>query len=168
MNFSENIRKLRKKNSILQKDLSTQIGVTRQAIAAYESGIREPSFDVLIKIADFFGVSVDYLLGRTKSVEYELYVIGNNIKIIRNNLDYKTFADNIGKKTGILVYPELIEKYENFERCPTKTFIKILAYYACVSVDFFYRNNSYDDILLEKKLNKNELNQEIYSEVHRF
>ena len=41
------------------------LGVTYNAISQYESGIREPNIDFLIKICDFFDVSSDYLLGRT-------------------------------------------------------------------------------------------------------
>ena len=45
--------------------MAERIGVTVSAVAAYENGTRNPSFDVLIKIASIFHVTVDYLLGRT-------------------------------------------------------------------------------------------------------
>lgn len=62
--FAENLKKFRKDNHVSQKTLSEHLGYGGTAIANYESGRNEPSIDDLIKIADFFGISMDYLLGR--------------------------------------------------------------------------------------------------------
>ena len=62
--FEERLRQLRKRKGYTQLEMATNIGLTRGQIANYEQGKREPSFETLIKIADFFGVSLDYLLGR--------------------------------------------------------------------------------------------------------
>lgn len=51
--------------SITQETLSSKIGKTRQTVSQYVNGISEPGYDTLVKIADFFDVSTDYLLGRT-------------------------------------------------------------------------------------------------------
>jgi len=61
--FPERLRLLRHKKKINQTDLSKYLNYGYTAIANYESGRNEPSFDVLINIAQFFDVSVDYLLG---------------------------------------------------------------------------------------------------------
>lgn len=58
------IKELRKKKEINQKDLGDVIGVAANSISQYESGSREPSIEILNKLADFFNVSIDYLLGR--------------------------------------------------------------------------------------------------------
>lgn len=47
-----------------QRQVAKALGVTPQAISFYERGLREPSIDELIKMADFFEVSIDYLVGR--------------------------------------------------------------------------------------------------------
>lgn len=62
--FGSNLRKIRKDNKISQMKLGEQLGYGYTTIANYESGRNEPSIDVLIKIADYFDVSMDYLIGR--------------------------------------------------------------------------------------------------------
>ncbi len=59
------IRKLRKKQNISMKELGLSIGVSESTISLYENGKRQPDYNTLIKIADYFNVSTDYLLGHT-------------------------------------------------------------------------------------------------------
>lgn len=61
--FGENLRKLRKGKSMTQSELGGKIGLSKAVISKYETGLGYPSFDVLIRIARFFGVSTDFLLG---------------------------------------------------------------------------------------------------------
>lgn len=61
--FYKKLKELREENSLLQKQLANELGVSQVTIARWETGNREPSFDMLIKIAKYFGVSTDYLLG---------------------------------------------------------------------------------------------------------
>lgn len=56
---------LRKEKGLTQTQLANAVGLGRQAYAYYEKGEREPSPETLCKLADFFGVTVDELLGRT-------------------------------------------------------------------------------------------------------
>lgn len=58
------IRELRTEKKITQQEVANALGITYQAYAHYETGRRQPSPDQLILLADFFNVSVDYLLGR--------------------------------------------------------------------------------------------------------
>ena len=61
----ERIRELREEFGVTQKKLSEVLGVTRTAVAKWEANENGPNSDVLLKIADYFDVSLDYLLGRT-------------------------------------------------------------------------------------------------------
>ena len=54
------------KPATTQEKLAEITGKTRQTVSQYVNGISEPGYDTLIKIADYFDVSIDYLLGRTK------------------------------------------------------------------------------------------------------
>lgn len=63
------LKELRKENRITQKELAKTIGYEQTIISMWESGTREPSNETLIKLADFFNVSVDYLLNH--EVEYK-------------------------------------------------------------------------------------------------
>lgn len=59
-----NIRAARERSGKKQSDCAAAIGVTLRAWQGYEQGIREPKFETLCAIADFFHVTTDYLLGR--------------------------------------------------------------------------------------------------------
>ncbi len=58
------IRTLRTENNLSQKALADKIGVSQKAIDYWERGVNEPKASYIIKLADFFQVSADYLLGR--------------------------------------------------------------------------------------------------------
>ena len=58
---------LRKENGKTQKEIALYLKISQQAYANYESNKREPDIDTLIKIADYFDVSVDYLLGKSEN-----------------------------------------------------------------------------------------------------
>lgn len=60
----KNLIFLREQNNTTQKQLAEYLGMTRQGYAHYEQGDREPDPTTLIKLADYFNVTVDYLLGR--------------------------------------------------------------------------------------------------------
>lgn len=63
--FCDQFKKLHDACGLTNKQLSNIIGVSEYAISKYRNGTREPSFQILNKIADYFGVSTDYLLCRT-------------------------------------------------------------------------------------------------------
>ena len=65
--FAENLKKIRKSKKVSQRVVAQQLGYGYTAVANYESGRNEPSIDDLIKIADYFGVSMDLLVGREKN-----------------------------------------------------------------------------------------------------
>lgn len=61
--FSEKLRQLRLEKGVSQKELARVLSLTDMSISRYEHGIAEPSIDTIIKIAAYFNVSIDYLLG---------------------------------------------------------------------------------------------------------
>ena len=61
--IGEKINELRNKNNITQLALAKELGVSRSSVNAWEMGISMPTIDRLIDIAEYFHVSVDYLLG---------------------------------------------------------------------------------------------------------
>lgn len=62
--FFEQLNVLRTENSLTRAQLAEKLNVSVRLISYWENGQRECDFDMLIKIADFFSVSIDYLLGR--------------------------------------------------------------------------------------------------------
>ena len=67
MNFR--LRELRRQRRISQVRLAMELNVSQNTISRYETGEREAGYAMLIRIADYFDVSVDYLLGRTDNRE---------------------------------------------------------------------------------------------------
>ena len=65
--FSERLKRLRMEKGITQKELADRLHISRSTIAGYESLGKEPDVEKLCALAEFFGVSVDYLLGVTDS-----------------------------------------------------------------------------------------------------
>lgn len=64
MDFKENLRSIRVDKGITQKSLGQSIGVTPVTIGNWERGVRQPSFELLIRLANILGTSTDELLGR--------------------------------------------------------------------------------------------------------
>lgn len=64
MTFGQRLNQTRKKRGKTAKDIAEMLGIGLRSYRAYESDSREPGFESLIKIADFFDVSTDYLLCR--------------------------------------------------------------------------------------------------------
>lgn len=62
-----NLKTLRKQNKINQGVLAKALGVPRSTYQSYEYGVAEPDIETLIKLADYFDVSLDYLCGRQNS-----------------------------------------------------------------------------------------------------
>ncbi len=62
------LKELRESRHISQKELSSKFGYAQNTLSNWENGNREPDFDTAQKLADFFGVTVDYLLGRTDEI----------------------------------------------------------------------------------------------------
>lgn len=59
------LKELREKRKISQLKLAMDLQLNQNAISRYETGVREADYTTLIKIADYFDVSIDYLLERT-------------------------------------------------------------------------------------------------------
>lgn len=64
VDFSQRLKQLRNNKHWTQAQVAKRIGVTASMVSSYETDIRFPSYEVMIRIADIFGVTVDYLLGR--------------------------------------------------------------------------------------------------------
>ncbi len=60
----ERLRKLRKSNHITQAEISQQLGISRRTYANYERGVHAMPAEILVRIADTFDESLDYLTGR--------------------------------------------------------------------------------------------------------
>ena len=63
------LKELRIKKGISQLRLATDLNMNQNSVSRYETGEREMGYAMLIRVADYFNVSIDYLLGRTENPE---------------------------------------------------------------------------------------------------
>jgi transcriptional regulator with XRE-family HTH domain len=61
------LREIRKSKGISQLKMAMDLNMSQNTISRYETGEREPGINELIKIADYFNISIDYLLERTNN-----------------------------------------------------------------------------------------------------
>lgn len=64
--FGARLREVRKSKKLTQKELAEQIGIKQNSYSDWETGKNEPSLENLVKLADLFEVSLDWLFGRDK------------------------------------------------------------------------------------------------------
>jgi len=65
--FNENLRRIRKMKNVTQKQVAEGSNIVERNYQYFESGKNKPSFDALIALADYFDVSLDYLVGRSNN-----------------------------------------------------------------------------------------------------
>ena len=78
MEFSERLKKLRKQAQLTQVDVAEKLGISQPAYASWERGIKKPTQENLVKIAQILNVSVDYLVGNSDYTEDKL----DNIELL--------------------------------------------------------------------------------------
>lgn len=74
--FSKILKQLRSEKHISQSELASALNISNRTISMYEQGNSEPTVETLIKLADFFNVSADYLIGRSEGrllEDHEIY-----------------------------------------------------------------------------------------------
>ncbi|MDO4996109.1 MAG: helix-turn-helix domain-containing protein [Bacilli bacterium] len=91
MNFSENLKRLRKENNLSQEELAEKLKVSRQSVSKWESGTAYPEMDKIIQISNMFNVGIDELLNKDiKEVQEEKQTKNNINKYIDDFLNFIT------------------------------------------------------------------------------
>lgn len=135
--INERLKKLRKEKNLLQKDVAKYLNISTSAYGYYEQGKRDPDTETIKKLADFFDISADYLLGRTDNKKN---YTDSDVSVNENNAKYNTFMEVEEKiqkkllKEGIVIKDEFISEY---------IFKKVLKYGVDTAIEI---------IKLEKKL----------------
>ena len=78
MEFSERLKDLRKQAGLTQVDVAEKLGISQPAYASWERGVKKPTQENLVKIAQVLNVSVDYLVGNSEEKSDEL----DNIELL--------------------------------------------------------------------------------------
>lgn len=117
--FPVALRALMREKAITQENIAEATGKTRQTVSQYVNGKSEPGYDTLVKIADYFDVSVDYLLGRTRDRRKE-----------------PSIYDNIGLSEESITILRLAQLSESGNTDQRQLFEKILPTKEQLCVDF--------------------------------
>lgn len=105
MNFANTLKNLREVNNVTQEQLAEYLKVTRPTIAGYETKSRQPDYERLQKIADYFQVSIDYLVrgyNEEQFVPVKESTLDQEVKISYRNLSLES-------KQDVLKYIHLLE-----------------------------------------------------------
>lgn len=106
------LKGLRAKRGITQEELGKRIGVTTSMVGMYETNVRKPSFDVLIKIAEYFDCTTDFLLGRTDNPhEHSLSGKINATSKVTGNMNISSNQQNAA--SGLEDWTKVIENAIN-------------------------------------------------------
>ncbi len=88
-----NIKDIRTRKNLTQAEVASALGVSSVVYSRYETGSRQPSIEVLIQLADIFGVTVDYLLGRQDIEDSTLSEYELRLLIASRNADERAKED---------------------------------------------------------------------------
>lgn len=120
-NFANIFKSLRLNSGLTQQEMADKLKISRSSIGMYENGEREPSFELLEAIADFFNVDMNFLLGNKLTSEHipDKYYLNQDARemaqFLFNNPDYKVLFDASRKvkPEDIKFVAEMIERMSN-------------------------------------------------------
>lgn len=88
-----NMKEIRLRRNLTQSEVASALGVSSVVYSRYETGTRQPSIDILIQMADIFGVTVDFLLGRQNIEDSTLSDYELQLLIASRNADERAKQD---------------------------------------------------------------------------
>lgn len=119
--FANVFKDLRIKSGLTQQEMADKLKISRSSIGMYENGEREPSFELLEIIADYFNVDMNYLLGKKELAEHipQGYYLNEDARdmaqFVFQNPEYKILFDASRKvkKEDIQFVKEMIDRVSN-------------------------------------------------------
>lgn len=84
--FGERLRLLRQNKRLQQKEVAIELSISPTGYSSYENGLRMPGVKMLIRIADYYNVSIDYLLGRDEKTHIDKDELEIKLKRLKNDL----------------------------------------------------------------------------------
>lgn len=116
--FSRALTSLRKERGISQKQAATALGISQALLSHYEKGIRECGLDFVVRTANFYGVSCDYLLGRTPDKSGTMITVTDTPETNNSESAKDRELSAVNKKQllhSVSVLFDLLPQYKNSE-----------------------------------------------------
>lgn len=128
--FAEQLKTLRKINGLIQKELAEKLKIKQNSYSDWENGKSEPNIEMLVRIADYFDVSLDYLMGgKMKNITEEFSLCLKKIRMKRK-LSQKQIAEELK------ISQQQYSKWEGGIITPNAETLVRLADYFDVSIDY--------------------------------
>ena len=104
--FAANLSRLRREKGLSQRQAAAELGVSQALLSHYETDAREPKLEFVIKVCDYYGVTTDYMLGRTNEREDGSSRLAVKLGIIVDSLEeIKSAEANLMGKLKMLTIP---------------------------------------------------------------
>jgi len=107
-NFPKRLKELRTEKDISQEELGLIMSLSKSTISLYESGKREPDYETLKKLADYFGCSTDYLLGKTNIKD----AVKQNPTVEEQILDMLRMDDDLTEEEKKILAEDIADYFE--------------------------------------------------------
>lgn len=137
--FSRTLTLLRKERGLSQKSVANSLGVSQALLSHYEKGVRECGLNFVVKCADFYDVSCDYLLGRSAEKNGNQISV-NEIPDSNENNDKKYISFNIittlNKK---LLFNSLTIIFDMLSKCQNNDLVMEVSYFLMISIYKIFR-----------------------------
>lgn len=138
MEFNRIITLLRKERGVTQKQAAEELGVSQALLSHYEKGIRECGLEFVVKVADYYGVSCDYLLGRSPERNGMVLNAADipNPEAMKDNVFKGSVLPTMNKK---LISNSLNVLYEKLAACQNKALVTEVSAYLMMAVYKIFR-----------------------------
>ncbi len=138
MEFNRIIKLLRKERGITQKQAAEDLGVSQALLSHYEKGIRECGLDFVVRVADYYNVSCDYLLGRSAERNGMMLTADElpNPDKMKDNIYHGSVLPTMNKK---LISNSLNVLYAKIGECHSKALTTEVSSYLMMAVAKMFR-----------------------------
>lgn len=121
--FSQRLKELRTKKNLTLRQLGKDLGISYSSLSNYENGSQQPNFDTLEKIANYFGVRLDYLTGKSDSATYNDFYHQENLRNFNTLFENATplMQENFSMTLDLLflILSDIMKSEQNSEMLST-------------------------------------------------
>ncbi|SHH77050.1 DNA-binding transcriptional regulator, XRE-family HTH domain [Sporobacter termitidis DSM 10068] len=112
--FAHILSNLRHENSLSQKKAADELGVSQALLSHYENGVREPKLEFIIRACEYYGVTTDYILGRTAERTYDGVSLRCQGDCDRRNADAASLIIALLSEIGDAPLSQATARYMNY------------------------------------------------------
>jgi len=144
MEFKDRLLQLRKEKNMSREELAKKLNLSYSAISKYETGARTPDDDIKKKIAEYFNVSLDYLMG-VSDIRYPYKKTPDNQIIKDNDDEIELTPDEIKLLKKIKSDPDLSVLFHDLKSAPKKKIKQLLKTWEFINEQFEEMEKELDD-----------------------